>query len=115
MARSAINTWLRAYETEGIEGLKTGKPPGATPRPTPAQNEELTLRLDPLAAVWATIIVPLLVADTKRILEATAVIKVLEEKHPGQRSLRTCSPVFGPGSASSFAHTLMTVSNAASE
>lgn len=34
VARSAINTWLRAYETRGVEGLKTGKPPGSTLRLT---------------------------------------------------------------------------------
>lgn len=41
VGRSTVNTWLRAYETEGIEGLKTGKPPGATPRLMPEQREEL--------------------------------------------------------------------------
>ncbi len=41
VARSTINTWLRAYETEGVEGLETGKPPGATPRLTPEQREDL--------------------------------------------------------------------------
>lgn len=52
VARSAINTWLRAYETEGIEGLKTGKPPGATPRLTREQQDELkdALKAGPQAA-----------------------------------------------------------------
>lgn len=52
VARSAINTWLRAYETEGIAGLQTGKPPGATSRLTPENREELkqTLTAGPQAA-----------------------------------------------------------------
>jgi transposase len=52
VARSAINTWLRAYETRGVEGLKTRKPPGASPRLTPEQHEDLdqALRAGPQAA-----------------------------------------------------------------
>lgn len=52
VARSAINTWLRAYETQGVEGLKTGKPPGAKPRLTSEQHEELkeALKAGPQAA-----------------------------------------------------------------
>jgi putative transposase len=52
VARSSINTWLRAYETEGVEGLRTGKPPGATPRLSPQQREELkeALKAGPQAA-----------------------------------------------------------------
>lgn len=41
VARSAINTWLRAYETQGVEGLRTGTPPGATARLTADQHEQL--------------------------------------------------------------------------
>lgn len=52
VGRSSINAWLRAYETEGITGLETGKPPGATPRLSPEQREELkqTLAAGPQAA-----------------------------------------------------------------
>src|SRR5438067_13422741 len=41
-------------------------------------------RTDPFAAVWTRILVPLLVADTKRVLEAKTLIDVLDEKHPGE-------------------------------
>lgn len=52
VARSTVNTWLRAYETEGVEGLETGTPPGATPRLLPEQREELkkTIAAGPQAA-----------------------------------------------------------------
>ena len=52
MGRSTINTWLRAYETEGVDGLLTGKPPGATPRLTSDQHDRLkeTLKAGPQAA-----------------------------------------------------------------
>ena len=32
VGRSSINTWLRWFETLGTDGLRTGKPPGASPR-----------------------------------------------------------------------------------
>jgi transposase len=52
VARSSINTWLVAYEKEGVEGLKTGKPPGAKPRLTPEQREKLkeTIKAGPQSA-----------------------------------------------------------------
>lgn len=52
VARSSINTWLRAYETKGVDGLVTGKPPGATPRLTQEQREALkeTLKAGPQEA-----------------------------------------------------------------
>jgi hypothetical protein len=63
-------------------------------------------RLDPFAAVWADVVVPLLVADTKRVLEATTVMAVLEAKRPGhfasgkvrtlQRRMRDWRAVHGP-------------------
>jgi transposase len=50
--RSTINTWLRWYETLGAKGLETGKPPGAAPRLTHEQREELkrTIEAGPLAS-----------------------------------------------------------------
>jgi putative transposase len=52
VARSTINTWLRSYETLGVDGLQTGKAPGATPRLTPEQREKLSqiITLGPQAA-----------------------------------------------------------------
>jgi hypothetical protein len=49
-------------------------------------------RKDPFAEVWERDMVPLLQADEKGVLEATELLRVLEEKHPGQfngRHLRT--------------------------
>ena len=63
-------------------------------------------RLDAFAAVWTSIIVPLLVTDTQRILEATTVVALLAEQHPGkfgagqvrtlQRRMRDWRAVHGP-------------------
>ena len=63
-------------------------------------------RVDPFAAVWTTIILPLLVADEKRVLEAKTLIDVLDEKHPDQfgagqvrtiqRRMRDWRAVHGP-------------------
>lgn len=41
-ARGSVNFWLRWYETEGADGLRTKTPPGAAPRLTADQLEELT-------------------------------------------------------------------------
>lgn len=49
-------------------------------------------RADVFAAVWASVIVPLLVADTKRVLEAKTLIELLQEQRPGEfdrRQVRT--------------------------
>ena len=46
VGRSSVNTWLRAYETEGVEGLETGKPPGPSVRLTPEQQQELQQALE---------------------------------------------------------------------
>ena len=52
VGRSSINTWLRWFETLGAAGLETGKPPGAAPRLSLAQREELirTIEAGPQAA-----------------------------------------------------------------
>lgn len=42
VGRSTINTWLRWYETAGVDGLKPRKAPGAAPKLDAAQREELT-------------------------------------------------------------------------
>lgn len=40
--RSAVNTWLRWYETKGADGLRSRKAPGAAPRLSAPQRDELT-------------------------------------------------------------------------
>jgi transposase len=42
VTRGSINRWLQWYETLGIDGLKTGAPPGPSPKLNEAQREELT-------------------------------------------------------------------------
>ncbi|MCI0673172.1 MAG: IS21 family transposase, partial [Myxococcaceae bacterium] len=64
-------------------------------------------RPDPFATVWDAEVVPLLVADTKGVLEAVTLLDVLEERHPGcygaaqlrtlQRRVRDWRAVQGPG------------------
>lgn len=46
VARSAVNKWLRWYETMGCEGLKTRKPGRSEPKLTAAQMEELVRIVD---------------------------------------------------------------------
>jgi len=41
-------------------------------------------RVDPFAGIWETDIEPLLAVDADRVLEATTVLEVLEERHPGR-------------------------------
>ncbi|NJK31240.1 MAG: helix-turn-helix domain-containing protein [Deltaproteobacteria bacterium] len=59
VARGSINRWLRSYETMGVEGLVTGKAPGAAARLTDEQREELgqlveagSLEAGYTSAVW---------------------------------------------------------------
>ena len=55
--------------------------------PLPSETKEprkWRTRTDAFAAVWATVIVPLLFADTKRVLEAKTLIALLQQKHPGE-------------------------------
>jgi hypothetical protein len=78
---------------------------GPLPSETKKQRDWRT-RPDPFAAVWESIIVPLLVADEKRILEATTVLELLQERKPGefdagqvrtlQRRMRDWRAVHGP-------------------
>ena len=78
---------------------------GALPSETKKARNWLT-RPDAFAAVWASVIVPLLVADKKRVLEAKTLIDLLEEKRPGefakdqvrtlQRRMRDWRAVNGP-------------------
>jgi len=63
-------------------------------------------RPDAFSAVWTTVIVPLLVADGARVLEAKTVLAVLQERYPGefhtgqvrtlQRRMRDWRAVQGP-------------------
>jgi len=52
VTRGSVNRWLQWYEAMGIAGLRTGKPPGATPKLVAAQRLELAALVDagPLAA-----------------------------------------------------------------
>jgi hypothetical protein len=78
---------------------------GALPSETKMPRDWRT-RPDPFALVWASVIVPLLVADEKRILEATTVLELLQEHRPGefdagqvrtlQRRMRDWRAVHGP-------------------
>ena len=46
VTRGAINRWLQWYEAEGVEGLVTGKPPGAAPRLTDFQRDLLSALIE---------------------------------------------------------------------
>jgi len=52
VTRGSVNRWLRWYETLGVEGLRTGTPPGPAPRLSEAQRTELTALIEqgPVAA-----------------------------------------------------------------
>ena len=41
VSRGSVNRWLGWYEAHGVDGLKTGKPPGRAPKLTEAQRAEL--------------------------------------------------------------------------
>lgn len=63
-------------------------------------------RPDPFASVWSAVIIPLLEADEKRVLEARTIIGELERLHPGefgepqlrtlQRRMRDWRAIHGP-------------------
>ena len=42
VTRGSVNRWLQWYEALGIEGLLTAIPPGAAPKLTEEQRDELT-------------------------------------------------------------------------
>jgi transposase len=46
VTRGSVNRWLRWYETLGVPGLLTGKPPGPTPRLSEAQHDALTTLIE---------------------------------------------------------------------
>ena len=78
---------------------------GPLPSETKKPRDWLT-RPDAFAAVWASVIVPLLVADKGAVLEAKTLIELLQEKRPGefgmeqvrtlQRRMRDWRAVHGP-------------------
>jgi hypothetical protein len=78
---------------------------GPLPSETKKSRDWLT-RPDAFAAVWLSVIVPLLIADKARVLEARTLIELLEEKRPGefskeqvrtlQRRMRDWRAVNGP-------------------
>lgn len=46
VTRGSVNRWLRWYETLGVTGLLTGRPPGPAPRLSEAQRAELTALIE---------------------------------------------------------------------
>ena len=80
---------------------QTGPLPSETKR-----ARDWRTRPDAFAAVWLSVIVPLLMADTKGVLEAKTLIELLQEKRPGefeagqvrtlQRRMRDWRAVHGP-------------------
>lgn len=46
VVRASANQWLRWYDTAGTEALRPRKAPGAAPKLTPAQHEELGALID---------------------------------------------------------------------
>lgn len=46
VTRGAINRWLQWYEVEGVQGLVTRKAPGASPKLTAEQRDELARLID---------------------------------------------------------------------
>lgn len=52
VTRGSVNRWLQWYESLGVEGLVTGKPPGPEPKLTEEQRDELASLIEegPLAA-----------------------------------------------------------------
>lgn len=52
VTRGSVNRWLQWYEAMGVDGLRTEKPPGPTPKLDAAQRDELAAVVDagPLAA-----------------------------------------------------------------
>lgn len=56
VTRGAINRWLQWYEADGVEGLVTGKPPGAAPRLTDFQRDLLCglIEVGPQAAGYSS-------------------------------------------------------------
>jgi hypothetical protein len=56
---------------------------GALPSATRSARDWRTRR-DPFGGVWEAELVPLLKTDDKRVLQATTLIELLQERHPGQ-------------------------------
>jgi transposase len=56
ITRGSVNRWLRWYETLGVTGLLTGKPPGPAPRLSEAQRDALTALIEdgPAAAGYTS-------------------------------------------------------------
>jgi transposase len=52
VTRGSVNRWLQWYEAMGVEGLRTGAPPGPSPKLNEAQRAELTALVEggPIAA-----------------------------------------------------------------
>jgi hypothetical protein len=79
---------------------------GSLPSATRTARDWRT-RPDPFAEVWGVELVPLLESDSKGVLQATTLLELLQERHPGrftpgqertlQRRLRDWRALYGPG------------------
>ena len=77
-------TMVTAAATAGMSVRSAQKwQAGRLPSETKKERDWLT-RPDAFAAVWASVIVPLLVADKRGVLEAKTLIDMLAEKRPGE-------------------------------
>ena len=56
VTRGSVNRWLQWYETDGVDGLRTKKAPGAAPKLSPEQEAELVdvVQDSPMAAGFST-------------------------------------------------------------
>jgi hypothetical protein len=46
VARGSVNRWLQWYESMGVPGLLTGKPPGAAPKLNETQRAQLSALIE---------------------------------------------------------------------
>jgi len=99
-------TQVAAAAAAGIS-VRTARTWQRGPSPSQARKpRDWRTREDPFEEVWESEIVPLLVADTSRVLAATRLMELLEERHPGrfapvqvrtlQRRMRDWRAVQGP-------------------
>jgi hypothetical protein len=108
LARKLMETKTQQAAAAGAGiSVRTAREWQAGPLPSETKRPRgWRTRADPFVAVWADVIVPLLVADQDRVLEATTVIDLLQEQRPGefdagqvrtlQRRMRDWRAVHGP-------------------
>jgi transposase len=82
MDRKTLET-AAAAANMSVRSARTWKT-GALPSEKEKKPRTWRTREDPFTDVWEREIVPLLAADRNRVLEATTLMQVLDEKHPGR-------------------------------